>query len=152
MFRLALPAFAVLICALPAHAQEPKTCDPTTMDCSPLTVCVEATGEVMKGASFGRDEGPFEVSSSDGAMCSGTWWRSVMGLGLAKFTCSDGRSGSSAFTWFEPETGTAVGSGKFSDGSVGKFWAGNNLDRYFREMPANEVQKLDCPVADLLIS
>lgn len=75
-------------------------CDPSSLNCSPLVVCIEATGEILRGASFGKDAGPFMAESSAGVLCEGTWRRSLMGLGLAKFNCSDGRSGTSAFTWF----------------------------------------------------
>jgi hypothetical protein len=75
-----------------------------------------------------------------------------LGLGLAEFTCSDGRSGTSAFTWFEPESGTAVGSGRFSNGQIARFWAGNNLERYFREVSPGERQRMACAPDDMLLS
>jgi hypothetical protein len=131
---------------------EMVTCDPGTMNCSPLVVCIESTGEIMRGASFGLDAGPFMASSSTGVLCEGTWRRSFMGLGLAEFSCSDGRSGTSAFTWFEPESGTAVGSGRFSDGTEAQFWAGNNLERYFREIAPEERQRMACTPGDMLVS
>lgn len=151
MIRTALPAL-VLVLSATAHAETPMACDPAAMDCSPLVVCVEATGEIMRGASFGRDGGPFHAQSSEGVLCEGAWRRTFMGLGLAEFTCSDGRTGQSAFTWFEPESGTAVGSGTFSNGEEARFWGGNNLERYFREVSPEERQRMACAPEDMLMS
>jgi hypothetical protein len=156
MFHVALPvlplAAAVLLSAIPATAETPAVCDPLTMDCSPMVACVEATGEIFRGATFGRERGPLRAESAAGVVCDGMWARGLMGLGLAEFTCSDGRSGTSVFTWFEPESGTAVGSGKFSNGEEARFWAGNNLVRYFREVAPEERQRLACTPEDMLVS
>jgi hypothetical protein len=151
MFRIVLPALA-LLAAAPAGAGGTEPCDPVTMNCSPLVVCIEATGEILRGASFGRDAGPFQAANSDGVLCDGTWRRGFMGLGLAAFTCSDGRSGTSAFTWFEPESGTAVGTGRFSDGTEARFWSGNNLEAYFREVAPAERERMACSPASMLLS
>lgn len=74
-----------------------------------------------------------------------------MGLGLAEFSYSDGRSGRSAFTWFEQDTATAVGSGTFTDGRTALFWAGNNLESHFCDMLPEQTQTMDCAMADLLL-
>ncbi|NHB75506.1 hypothetical protein [Rhodobacter calidifons] len=149
MFRFVMPALA--LCAVPVGAEEVQFCDPATMNCSPLVVCIEATGEMMRGASFGLDAGPFFAQSRDGVLCEGSWRRGLFGVGLAEFTCSDGRSGQSAFTWFEPESGTAVGKGSFSTGEVARFWAGNNLERYFRKVAPEERQRMACSPEEMLI-
>ena len=60
--------------------------------------------------------------------------------------------GSSVFNWFEPESGTAVGYGTFADGAVARFWAGNNLERYFRELDPEERQRMACNPVDMLLS
>ena len=135
-----------------AALAEVAECDPATMNCSPLVVCVEATGEIMRGASFGLDAGPFAAASTSGVICEGSWRRGFLGIGLAEFACSDGRSGTSAFTWFEPQSGTAVGSGRFSTGEEARFWAGNNLERYFREVAPEERQRMACSPGDMLLS
>jgi hypothetical protein len=149
-----IPVLALALAALPVGSAlgDVAACDPSTMACSPLVVCVEATGEILRGASFGVDAGPFAAASAAGVVCEGTWRRSFMGLGLAEFACSDGRSGTSAFTWFEPESGTAVGSGRFSKGEEARFWAGNNLERYFREIAPEERQRMACSPGDMLLS
>lgn len=148
MFRRVLPVLCLL--ALPVDAQDLPTCDPVRMDCSPLVVCIEATGERFRGASFGRDAGPFHMRSESGPVCQGQWSRTAIGIGLAEFSCADGRRGTSAFTWFEPETGTAVGSGRFADGTPARFGAGNNLARYFREVSPEDQLRMGCNMVALL--
>ncbi|MEM7718678.1 MAG: hypothetical protein AAF222_05700 [Pseudomonadota bacterium] len=127
-------------------------CDPGRMNCSPLVACIEESGEYFRGASFGQDAGPLQATSVTGAVCTGTWRRTLMGIGIAEFTCDDGRVGSSVFNWFEPESGTAVGHGSFADGSVARFWAGNNLERYFREIDPLERERMACNPVDMLLS
>lgn len=134
-----------------AALAEVAECDPATVNCSPLVVCVEATGEILRGASFGSSSGPFAAASTSGVICEGSWRRGFLGIGLADFACNDGRSGTSAFTWFEPESGTAVGSGRFSTGEEARFWAGNNLERYFREVAPEEKQRMACSPGDMLL-
>ncbi|MFN4193994.1 MAG: hypothetical protein ACK4FR_13765 [Tabrizicola sp.] len=151
MFRQLLPAFALSFATL-AGAEDARSCDPVTMDCSPLVACIEATGEILRGASFGVDGGPFHAENSAGVQCSGTWRRGPLGVGLAEFSCTDGRKGNSAFTWFEPESGTAVGTGRFSDGAEARFWAGNNLERYFRVVSPEERQRMACAPEAMLLS
>lgn len=147
-----IPALLLFAASAGMALGEVPACDPATMNCSPLVVCVEATGEILRGASFGLEAGPFAAGSNEGVVCEGNWRRGLMGLGLAEFTCSDGRSGTSAFTWFEPESGTAVGSGQFSTGETARFWAGNNLERYFREIAPEERQRMACTPGDMLLS
>ncbi|MCU0828444.1 MAG: hypothetical protein MUE52_13795 [Tabrizicola sp.] len=151
MFRIVLPAFALFL-AIRAHAGETLPCDPARMNCSPLVACVEASGEVLRGASFGADSGPFHAESPAGVLCTGSWRRGVMGLGLAEFSCSDGRTGQSIYTYFEPESGTAVGTGRFAGGGEVRFWSGNNLERYFREVAPEERQRMACTPEAMLLS
>ncbi|MEL7151204.1 MAG: hypothetical protein AAGK71_10740 [Pseudomonadota bacterium] len=137
--------------AIPAATQA-EPCDPERMNCSPLVACIEETGEYFRGASFGYDAGPFRADSVSGAACTGTWRRTFLGIGIAEFTCSDGRMGSSVFNWFEPESGTAVGHGTFVDGTVARFWAGTNLERYFEEIDPLERERMACNPTDMLLS
>lgn len=150
MFRRVLPALA-LVLPQSALAERAMPCDPATMSCSPLVICVEATGEIFRGASFGQEAGPFQAMNAAGVLCAGTWRRSFLGIGLAEFQCSDGRSGKSAFTWFEPESGTAVGEGTFSNGENARFWAGNNLERYFRDVAPEERTRMACTPDEMLL-
>jgi hypothetical protein len=155
MFRIVLPAFALFL-ASPVGADDTPPCDPSTMNCSPLVACVEATGEILRGASFGVDDGPFHAMGDDGVLCVGTWRRGPLGVGLATFSCSDGRLGQAVYTFFEPESGTAVGTGHFSEGGAEggevRFWSGNNLERYFREVAPEERQRMACEPDAMLLS
>ncbi len=162
MFRTVLPALALLL-AVPAGAEtvapEPEptpTCDPSTMNCSPLVACVVATGEILRGASQGTDKGRFYAMGDNGVICVGAWRRGPLGVGLATFSCNDGRLGQAMYTWFEPESGTAVGTGHFTEGGVDggevRFWSGNNLERYFREVAPEDRQRMACTPDAMLLS
>ncbi len=144
MIRAMLPVLVLQILVSPACADKVPTCIGATTYCAPLVACIPATGEVLRGVSLGRNSGPIQAQSEAGVRCEGTWRRTLLGTGLAEFTCTDGRSGKSSFRWFERETGTAVGTGTFSTGDKAQFWAGNNLERYFREMPPEEMLRLSC--------
>jgi hypothetical protein len=151
MTRILL-ASALAITTLPTPVLADLLCDPARMNCSPLVACIEETGEIFRGASFGQDAGPFQAISDTGAVCTGTWRRALLGIGIAEFTCDDGRSGTSVYTWFEPETGTAVGDGDFADGAEARFWSGNNLERYFREIDPDERDRMACKPEVMLLS
>ena len=144
MIRAMLPVLVLQILALPALAEKVPTCIGAKTYCAPLVACIPATGEVFRGVSLGHNSGPIRAQSEAGVRCEGTWHRTLLGTGLAEFTCTDGRSGKSSFRWFERETGTAVGTGTFSTGGKAQFWAGNNLERYFQEMPPEEMLRLSC--------
>ena len=133
-------------------AEEIELCDPSTMNCSTFVACIEDTGEYFKGVSFGTEAGPLAAKSVTGAICTGEWARGPSGVGVAKFTCDDGRSGSSVYKWFESESGTAVGTGEFADGAEARFWSGNNLERYFREIDPSERDRMACQPVDMLLS
>lgn len=148
-----------VVCALVAgllpaagNASDASPCPKDQAGGIPLAVCIEATGEAFRGRSFGKDGGPFCVESRDGIVCRGTWRRLPSGLGAASFSCSDGRSGTSVYTWFERSTGTAVGDGSLADGSVARFWSGNNLARYFREVDPSEAGRMACKIKEMLLS
>jgi len=129
------------------------TCDTGDATCTPLVACVEETGEIFRGFTIGGDRsGPLVAQSVTGAICKGTWRETLLGIGLAQFTCDDGRAGTSAFTWFERETGTAVGKGDFVDGTTVRFWSGSNLKRYFEEVDPAEQQRMACEPADMILS
>lgn len=136
--------------AAPANAG-PRACHPERMNCSPMVACIEATGEMFSGASFGRDGGAFWARSMSGVLCEGVWRRTLLGVGLAEFACDDGRTGQSAFTWFEAETGTAVGNGGFDDGAVARFWSGTNLEGYFQQVDPGERARMGCRPAEMLL-
>jgi hypothetical protein len=144
-------AVAALVLTAGTALGDVGRCDDPEAICVPLVACVEATGEILRGFAMGRDGGPLFAIANDGVVCEGSWRRTLLGLGVADFTCADGRSGTSTFTWFEKESGTAVGFGQFSDGEVATFWSGNNLERYFREVAPEERQRMACQPGEMLL-
>lgn len=142
-----------LVVALGAGATVGRaaSCPDTGEHCVTFVACIEETGEHFKGYALGHDAGTLAATSSLGASCTGNWWRTLLGLGRAEFSCDDGRSGSSLYTWFDRDTGTAIGSGQFADGARARFWSGSDLERYFRETDPDEVQRMKCQPRRMLI-
>lgn len=149
LFRTVWAAALVLA---PIAANALSTCNPDTQDCSRFAACVQDTAEVFHGVSFGRDAGPLEAETEAGVQCSGQWHRGPMGVGIAEFSCSDGRSGNALYTWIDPDTGTARGKGQFSDGTAVWFWAGNDLGRYFASADPDDLADVACTPAEMLFS
>lgn len=127
------------------------SCPDTGDYCVRFVACIEETGEHFSGYALGHDAGAIATTSSLGASCTGHWWRTRLGFGRAEFTCDDGRSGGALYTWFEPESGTAIGTGVFTGGARVRFWSGSDLERYFRQTAPGEVQRMKCRPADMLI-
>jgi hypothetical protein len=119
--------------------------------CTPFVGCIEATGEYFQGQSYGPDHGRLIAISSGGTVCHGSWKRMPPGIGLAEFFCTDGRSGASAYTYFDVESGTAVGQGNFMDGATIDFWAGHKLEDYFETVDPSERDRMACQPADMLL-
>ncbi|MDE0588311.1 hypothetical protein OU789_00055 [Halocynthiibacter sp. C4] len=127
-------------------------CDSTEDYCVPFVGCIEKTGEIFRGRTHGLVGGPLIADSSSGASCVGLWEKTYLGIGVARFECDDGRNGASVYTYFEERTGTAVGKAEMTNGQVGKFWAGWNLEAYFREVAPEERQSMACEVNEMLLS
>ena len=141
-------ALAAAAAAGPARAAD---CPETGAYCVRFVACIEETGEHFSGHALGHDDGALAATSSLGASCAGNWWRTRLGFGRADFACDDGRSGGALYTWFEPETGTAIGTGVFADGARARFWSGSDLECYFRETAPDEVRRMKCRPADMLV-
>ncbi|MDJ0826542.1 MAG: hypothetical protein QNJ16_13655 [Rhodobacter sp.] len=126
--------------------------DPQAPYCVPFVGCVEATGEVFRGETYGARRGPLWATSSTGARCYGRWRRTLLGLGfgVATFRCQDGRIGRSTYTYFEKRSGTAVGNGTFGDGTRVRFWAGWNLEGYFASRAPDERARLACRPSEMV--
>ena len=134
----------LLATALPAHAQDGSG--------SPFVACVEATGEIFRGFSMGVDAGPLAATSKTGTTCKGEWQRLDTGAGAATFTCNDGRWGTALYDWFDPDTGTAVGTGEMDNQNVVRFWSGYRLEDYFNQIDPAERARMTCLPSDLLLS
>lgn len=124
----------------------------TSQGCSSFAACVPDTRELIVGTSFGRDSGPIYAKSDSGTFCTGDWRRTVMGIGVAQFTCDDGRQGQAVYTWLDPDTGTATGTGRFNNGTLVRFWSGNDLARYFSSADPADLAVADCTPAELFMS
>ena len=134
----------ILSVSNPASAQTQK-CTPTGDYCTPFIGCIAETGEIFRGQTRGRREGPLIAKSSKGATCKGTWKRTIQqGVGVTFFECNDGRDGVAVYTYFEKSTGTAVGDAKFGDGEVGQFWSGWKIRDYFKQLSPKEQDALVC--------
>jgi len=144
---LLAPAF-VIFCATGAQSEP---CSPSGNYCTPFVGCIEETGEIFRGETRGRKDGPLLAASSKGAVCEGTWLRTESGMGVAWFECNDGRRGMTVYTYFEETSGTAIGDVEFSNGQIGKFWAGWNLESYFDQVAPEDRQSMACEPHDMLV-
>lgn len=57
----------------------------------------------------------------------------------------------SIYTYFEEASGTAVGEAEMTNGQVGRFWSGWNLEAYFNQVAPEDRQKMACQVKELLL-
>lgn len=153
MFRLVLPAAICL--ASPIYAQSNTACAMTTDDdnCNRVVACIGTQGRWFNGRAFGRGDGTFSGTISDGTTCTGTWMsRNSFGLGQAQVTCDDGMTGTVLYTYQDSFTGTAIGQGLTSDGQSIRIWSGNNVLAYLRGDTGNRVAMLPCDAGAIPIS
>jgi len=67
-----IAAFLVLFVEIkPADAQTDQ-CHPSGVYCTPFVGCIEETGEIFWGETYGRQSGPLVAVTSFGAVCEGT--------------------------------------------------------------------------------
>ena len=118
----------------------------------PFVACVEETGEIFRGTAFGADAGPLNAVSENGVSCEGEWKRLPLGLGVASFTCDDGRTGTTIYHYFDTATGTAIGDGSLQDGSPTRFWSGYRLEDYFKTKDPSERERMACQPEQMLLS
>ena len=153
MFRLVLPVAIAL--GTSAAAQSDTACRLTddSDNCNRVVACVGDQGRWFNGRAFGRGEGTFAGTINDGVTCDGTWMsRNWLGLGQADVTCSDGMSGRVYYTYQDPYTGTAIGKGRTTDGTVLQMWSGLNVLAYLRGDSGEPVANLPCPNGDIPMS
>lgn len=137
-----LPMVVMVLGAGAAWGQAP--CSLANDYCVPVVGCIEETREFFRGQTNGADKGPLRVEGAGKLVCTGTWQRTFMGLGIAEFACEDGRSGKAIYSYFEPETGTAVGTGTLADGMTANFWSGHNLETFFEIYADDERALSNC--------
>lgn len=138
-----------------AQAQSRTSCSMTDdqANCNRVVACVGSDGLWFNGRAFGRGEGTFAGSLSDGTLCSGTWMsRNMLGIGQADVACEDGRRGRVFYTYQDSYTGTALGQGLMNTGESVKIWSGNNVLAYLRGDTGERIAILPCRGGDVLIS
>lgn len=150
MTNLKLTIGFIILSTTTAIAEAPLCSNPAD-ECNKLVACNESSGEYFQGGASNADEGVIFIRSSSGTECTGDWWRTLFGMGQAQITCDDGRQGQALFSWFERDTGTVVGNGKFDDGALIRFWTGTNLNGYFAIHGDKERPRMKCSSADLLL-
>ena len=119
--------------------------------CVPFFGCLEKIGEFYSGHSLGRCTWPIFARSISGITCEGWWWRNILGLGCAKFSCEDGTTGTATYSYFDSKLGTATGSGRTDKRELLRFWAGHNVQKYL-SVQEEEAKKIASCVADGLNS
>ena len=144
-----------LIWGASAHAQSQTSCSMTNdqENCNRVVACVGSEGLWFNGRAFGRGEGTFAGTLSDGTLCSGTWMsRNLLGLGQADVSCEGGREGRLFYTYQDSYTGPAIGQGLMNTGEAVKIWSGNNVLAYLRGDTGERIAILPCGDGVLLIS
>lgn len=114
-------------------------------NCVRVVACIGDDGQWFNGRAFGRGEGVFAGTVSDGTLCEGTWMeQNVFGLGQADVSCADGRQGAVFYTYQDSVTGTAVGHGVLNTGEAVQIWSGNNVLQYLKSQTGAQVAMLPC--------
>ncbi|MEM8872200.1 MAG: hypothetical protein AAGE38_17495 [Pseudomonadota bacterium] len=138
---------AFLLCAATAAAQSPGAC-PTTTDqtnCVRVLACIGDTGRYFEGRSLGRGSGTLAGLINRTVTCIGIWTeRNDDGLGQADVTCNDGLEVTVLYTYQEPFTGTAIGSGTANTGERVTAWSGLHVREYFQRESGNRNPRLPC--------
>lgn len=118
--------FASLLASVIPITVAAETCALDKNYCVPFVGCAEDGTGFFYGVTFGKQRGPVYAVSETGARCVGKWWRGAFGVGKARFSCEDGKSGRARYTYFDKTTGTATGQVRLSSGADIRFWAGHN--------------------------
>ncbi len=153
MFRFLLPV-AILISGA-ANAQTMTSCSLTDdqKNCNRVVACVGDDGLWFNGRAFGRGEGTFSGTLSDGTNCGGDWVsRNLFGVGEAHITCEDGQKGTVFYTYQDAYTGTALGQGVMLNGDAIRIWSGNNVLEYLKAQTGERIALLPCSGGDIPIS
>jgi len=85
MLRIAaLSLIASLLCT----KVQAEDCELSNNFCVPMFACTLDGGTFFFGRTYGKREGPVIARSADGTECTGQWWRTAVGTGKTKFSCS----------------------------------------------------------------
>lgn len=135
-------------------AQSNTYCPMTSdrQNCVRVLACIGDEGVWFNGRAFGRGEGTFSGTTSDGQQCAGTWVsRNFFGLGQADVTCENGQTGRVLYTYQDEHTGTAVGQGSMHSGEKIKIWSGTNVLEYLRGDTGERIAYLPCSGGPILM-
>ncbi len=121
----------------------PFKCSELNNQCTMVVGCILGDpNEFFIGEVHGVGKGKFSLASSQGAICNGTFKRTVFGTAKVQTTCNDGRTGRATFSYFHKGTGTGRGKGKMSDDGKIVFWAGDQLISYFSNLQQSKFDEL----------
>ncbi|WP_406646321.1 hypothetical protein QEZ52_19490 [Aliisedimentitalea scapharcae] len=152
------PLTAIALMASPALSA-PKVdldCDQTFDGaelCSPLVACLGQTGIYFTGRAMGWNSGVFAGDTNAGFTCFGQWrLNGFLGLGEATIECDNALTGIVYFTSHDPETGTASGLGRLSNGETIHMWSGHNIRQFLRNESEEVNPRLLCNDVEVPIS
>lgn len=122
---------ALTVCLLGEVAHSAPACTEAQYsqdNCVRVLACVGDRGLWFDGQARGWDAGTLAGAISDGTGCAGTWnSQGFLGTGFAELTCEDGVKITAIYTAQDPETGTAIGSGRDSLGRAIQAWSGRHV-------------------------
>ena len=143
MLRLTILA-AMTSATLMSPAYSEGRCTLANNYCVPFVGCTGDGANFYLGQTFGRRSGPVQAQGLDGSTCTGTWKRTALGAGVARFECSDGITGRARYTYFDSSSGTAVGRGRTSAGDRLSFLAGHRVEDYIAAAQGFDADLLAC--------
>ncbi|WP_170326278.1 hypothetical protein [Ruegeria arenilitoris] len=130
------PVTAIALVATTAQAgpKLPADClahQGTSANCVPILACLGDSGIYFTGRAIGWSKGTYAGRTSAEFSCHGEWRaQGRLGFGEATLECDNGLTGSAFFTYQHPETGTASGLGRLSNGDTFHVWSGANVDQF----------------------
>ncbi len=130
-FKLITSTAALCLFAISAQAKEPFKCTLDKNYCTPFMGCIDTNSILFIGFTFGKAKGKLVARTNTDATCVGTWRRTALGLGKAKFKCDDGRSGRVTYSTLHRTSGTAIGRGRTNKREKVDVWAGHRILEYF---------------------
>lgn len=140
-----------LIATLPMPLLADEACTLANDWCVPFVGCLEDGSLHFVGRTHGRRDGPLAARTSQGAQCTGTWKRTIVGAGKASFSCDDGRAGKVLYTYFDAPTGTAVGRGSTETGERLIFFSGRAIREFMSADGTFDPDLIGC-VSEALLS
>jgi hypothetical protein len=152
------PLTAIVVMAEIASASPAidQSCDQTYQGrdtCSPIVACLGEAGIYFTGRAIGWNTGTFAGETNAGFTCFGQWQlKGFLGLGEATIECDNDLTGAIYFTYQDPETGTAIGIGRLSNGGTVQMWSGHNIRQFLKNESGEVNPRLMCAEVEVPIS